>query len=344
MTETTTETRSYTAPRIVAAAVALVIDVLAPMAHAQSREEQSATSAARTNSQSLQEMEKAGVKIAFEVASVKENNSGEREHSNVPFAPGAPWPVNGGLFSASDFSLISYIAWAYDVPGDQAQHLLTQLPKWAITDPTDRFDIEARAQGNPTKPETQMMLQSLLTDRFKLAVHTDVQDHPVYALVLSKAGNTGPYLRAHTGDESCAGATSTKGAPLPPAGPSEKFPPACTTGIVAMQPTAPGRVRIGARNATMGTIASIFPFLGKAGVVMDRPVVDRTGLAGTFDFAIEFTPQIEGPSPSNADVKPDATGPTFLEALQDQLGLKLESTTGPVDVFVVDHIEEPSPN
>jgi uncharacterized protein (TIGR03435 family) len=94
----------------------------------------------------------------------------------------------------------------------------------------------------------------------------------------------------------------------------------------------------------MQRIADFLPAIGGSGV--DRPVLDRIGLSGAFDFTIEFAPGdlpqgLGGPPPNS---EPDATGPTFFEALQDQLGLKLESTKGPVRVLVIDHVEEPSPN
>jgi uncharacterized protein (TIGR03435 family) len=76
--------------------------------------------------------------------------------------------------------------------------------------------------------------------------------------------------------------------------------------------------------------------------------LDQTGLSGTFDFSIDFTPEVNGPPggmrATQPDFQPDPTGPTFLEALKEQLGLRLESTTGPVDVLVIDHVEEPSAN
>jgi uncharacterized protein (TIGR03435 family) len=75
-----------------------------------------------------------------------------------------------------------------------------------------------------------------------------------------------------------------------------------------------------------------------------RPILDKTGLTGMFDFAIEFVPQFKGSSRPPGNFQPDATGPTFMEALKDQLGLKLESQTGPVDFLVVDYIEEPPAN
>ena len=107
----------------------------------------------------------------------------------------------------------------------------------------------------------------------------------------------------------------------------------------------PGRVRIGARGMTIEEIASILPIANFNGAVLDRPVLDRTGLTGKYNFSLEWTPEFNGingmPPPS---FQPDPTGPTFLEALKEQLGVRLEPTTGPIDAFVIDHIEEPSPN
>jgi len=81
------------------------------------------------------------------------------------------------------------------------------------------------------------------------------------------------------------------------------------------------------------------PFTG-----VDRPVLDKTGLVGKFDFIMEFTPQFNGPLPPGSNFQPDESGPTFLEALKEQLGLKLDPQKGPVDVIVVDHVEIPSEN
>ena len=111
------------------------------------------------------------------------------------------------------------------------------------------------------------------------------------------------------------------------------------TGVPA---SAPGRFRGGARNVPISMMASMVTIPEITGV--DRPVLDKTGLTGTFDFVIEFTPQFTGPLPPGANFQPDPTGPTFLEALKEQLGLKLESETGPVEVVVVDRVDHPSEN
>lgn len=105
-----------------------------------------------------------------------------------------------------------------------------------------------------------------------------------------------------------------------------------------MPPSMPGRMRAGARNVTMELIAS--SLAGPEGGV-DRPVLDRTGLTGMFDFAIEFTPQPEGRSTSAPNSRADSRGPKYLQALKEQLGLRLEPQMGAVDVLVVDYVEQP---
>jgi uncharacterized protein (TIGR03435 family) len=81
---------------------------------------------------------------------------------------------------------------------------------------------------------------------------------------------------------------------------------------------------------------------GKSG--LDRPVLDRTGISGTFDLSVERAPEVNGPAPPGVDVQPDAAGPTFQETLKQQLGLKLEPQKGLVDVIVLDHVERPTEN
>jgi uncharacterized protein (TIGR03435 family) len=104
-------------------------------------------------------------------------------------------------------------------------------------------------------------------------------------------------------------------------------------------PNSPGGPeRVFARNVTMQKIAD--NLRSEPGVNLDRPVQDRTGLEGKFDFVLEFVADASG----GAEAQPDATGPTLLEALNDQLGLKLMPATGSVDYLIIDHIEEPSPN
>ena len=124
-------------------------------------------------------------KMAFDVASIKENKDGQRvaPKSNFPIGPGAMYGPNGGMFSATNYPLVVYIQFAYKIGGNM-ETLRKQLPDWAFT---KRFDIEAKTDNhNATKDEMRLMMRSLLADRFKLTVHTAIQQTPVYALVLAK--------------------------------------------------------------------------------------------------------------------------------------------------------------
>src|SRR3984885_5611830 len=127
---------------------------------------QSATVQA-TRPRSLAEMEAAGVKMSFDVASVRSNRSDEPQHTNVPFVAGLEAsPSTGGLFSATNYGVGYYIFFAYDLGGVELEKLLPQLSNrsknltWG-----HRFDIQARAQGNPTLDQIRLMMQSLLADR-----------------------------------------------------------------------------------------------------------------------------------------------------------------------------------
>ncbi len=289
----------------------------------------------------------AGGKRAFDIGSVKQDKSGlppngPAPYSNVALGPGDYYSPTGGLFSATNLPLFTYITFAYKATANQVQVLRAQVPKWVLS---DRFDIQARVDGSPTKDQMRLMMQSLLADRFALVMRRESRQLPVFALVPLKEGKTGPQLQAHPADASCstdpelpnaAAAAPTQSTTVGPG-----FPVTCG-GVQPMSPSAPGRMRIGGRNVTMELIASTLAAMPDG---PDRPVLDRSGLSGTYDFFLEWTPQFDGPEPGpGAPYQPDPTGLTFLEALKEQLGLKLESQKGPVDVLVMDHVEEPSEN
>ena len=284
-------------------------------------------------------------KMAFEFASVKRNTSGPPPSFFNPNSPGeVPYsniaslgddddrPTNG-LIIGTNLTLLNYMGFAYKMTADQSEFLKSQLPRWVWAN-TENFDIEAQAKGNPTKEQMRLMMQSLLVDRFKLATHYQTLQLPVFGVVLSEPGNAGPELRPHSDDPPCV---SSSGAP--PVSYDDKFPIVC--GLASrMNASAPDRVRFAARNLTMAQIISALAGFGNAAGNLDRPLLDQTGLSGTFDFSFEWTPQqnTERAGPASEPV------PAFLEALKDELGLKLEPQTGPVDVLVVDHVEEPSAN
>jgi len=280
----------------------------------------------------------AGGKMAFEISSVKRNMmppSPSTVNSNIPLGAMDVFTPTGGLFSATNVTLIEYLTLAYKIFPAQLPGIVSQLPKWASS---NRYDIQARASGNPTKDQFRLMMQALLTDRFKLAIHYEARQIPVLALVLDKPGKLGPKLLPHPEGSSCSNA------PQPPSSDGATvagdYPELC--GVIAfLQPSAPGRTRLGGRNVSLAMFGAR---MTNAQTGMDRPVTDKTGLGGKFDFVVEYSPQVNGSQPPNADFQPDPAGPTFFEALKDQLGLKLESQMGPVEVLVIDHVEEPSPN
>jgi uncharacterized protein (TIGR03435 family) len=278
----------------------------------------------------------AGGKMAFDVTSVKLDTSGKPTPPNFALDNGDDYPGNTTLFSA-DFPLTTYIGFAYKLPPSERQALESQLPKWATT---ERFDIEARATAPSTKNQMRLMMQSLLADRFKLTIHLETQEKPVFALVLLKAGKTGAQLRPYADDPSC-GPTPHLGQVAPglmlTVG---NFPPMCYI-LMGFRRYANGANLItwGSRNVSMEQIAEDMETAPTADI--DRPVVDGTGLGGNFDFVMNFGQPTPVP-PGSAE--PQDSGPSFLEALKDQLGLKLDSTTAAVENPVIDHIEEPSAN
>src|SRR6202042_2253509 len=156
--------------------------------------------------------------------------------------------------------------------------MLASLPKWVDT---DVIEIDAKASGNPTKDQMRLMMQSLLAERFHLAVHYETQEMPVYAMTLIKPGTWGPKLIRHDDGPSC----DVSGPQHPVTGMSDPgadvFPRICEA-----QSTVPGkngRIVQGARNTTMALFAG---FLGRTA---GRPVVDRTGITDRIDYRLEWT-------------------------------------------------------
>jgi uncharacterized protein (TIGR03435 family) len=265
-------------------------------------------------------------KISFDVTSVKQNKIGGR----------ASLVESGNLFSTTNFQVIGLIGLAYKLTGSQLRNMASQLPKWVST---QGFDIEARADGSPTKEQMRLMLQSLLADRFKLTAHRETRQLPVFGLVPEKNGKLGPSLRPHLDDPPCASAPPTTSPPAPPTTVAGGFPAACGELLQLPNTSGPRRLRFGARDMTAEMIVTSLNAVSD----LDRPILNQTGLRGSFDFTIEFT-LLLGPSRPDSNIQLDDSAPEFSEALKDQLGLKLEPQTGPVNALVIDHIEEPSPN
>jgi uncharacterized protein (TIGR03435 family) len=268
---------------------------------------------------------------SFEVASVKSNLTEAPATTLFPLGPGSAYAANGDRFRATNQPLITYLRFAYRL----GQGDLLELPRWVYN---ERFDIEARANGEQTKDQMRVMMRSLLKDRFKLVVH-------VFDLELAKPGQTGPQLRAHRTDEECVSAIEPQFNTLTPSQPARRPPsifqlPTLPCGSRGFMTVGGGdRVRIVGNGEPMDRIAEALrsPLTG-----IDRHIRDRTGLGGTFDLSLEWS--VVSDTVQAPLVLQDDLPPRFLEALKTQLGLTLKSTKGPVDILVVDQVERPTEN
>lgn len=263
-------------------------------------------------------------KMQFEVAAI--HLAKEFSLPLFPISPDDSYRPTGGRFLAT-FPLPVYIEFAYKLwlTPEEQDSMLANVPRWVSS---ELFLIDAKAEGNPTKDDMRLMMQSLLADRFKLALHFETRTMPVFTLELRKRGKTGPDLRPHG-----------EGPPCNPQHPDRDFfPSRCD--VYMKLPGDHGQILFGSRNTTMELIADSLAQQGRLG----RPVVDRTGLTGRYDFRLQWARE-SAPEPANdASAPAPAEGPGFIEAVQDQLGLMLKPATALVRVPVIDHVEKPTEN
>jgi bla regulator protein blaR1 len=172
----------------------------------------------------------------------------------------------------------------------------------------DSYDISAKAEGDGalTRDQGRVILQAVLADRFHLKVHRETRDLPVYALVV---GKNGPKLKESA--------------------PDTKF----AAGL-EMRPSA-------RMTNTKTPMARLAEFLS---IQADRPVVDRTGLTGVYDFTLEWNLTDGQQSAVGAPKDADSSGPSLFTAVQEQLGLKLETAKAPIEILVIDHAQKPTGN
>jgi uncharacterized protein (TIGR03435 family) len=279
------------------------------------------------------------VKLGFDVAAIRQNNSGELESdSNVPLGPGNVYSPTGGLLSVKNSPLMAYISFAYRMTSTQRDTFAAAAPAW-VRD--DRFNLQARTdKQDVTKDELRLMMQSLLADRFGMVVHYETRVTSVFAMLLVKPETPGPRLRPHPAD-GCSrvfGGRPEDGIAPPSESIDGGFPAVCG-GLLMLPDSTPTRFHIGARDIPIALISNALPSWGDLG----RPVVDQTGLTGNYDFALEFTRK-RGDAPSSAAAPTEENEPNFLDALKRQLGLKLEAQKQGVQVLVLDHIDRLSEN
>jgi uncharacterized protein (TIGR03435 family) len=269
---------------------------------------------------------------AFEAASIK------------PTARDNPSSTSTFFFRSSQLSIINHplrllmaIAFSFDV--NQMNARIAGLPGWADD---DGWDIQAASAGTPATAQKRLMLQTLLAERFKLTYHRETRQLPLFALSQVNAGRPGPQLRPPSDEATCqpnpnAGATEPTGrTPFESVTQILRDSP-CGRVLSGVLPGDRSQAFAGGRRVTLATLAASL-----GGVTpLDRPIVlDRTGLDGLFDIAMLWNPQIQELA---ADAG-DQTGLTFVQALREHLGLRLQRETGPVEVIVVDRVERPTPD
>ena len=226
-----------------------------------------------------------------------------------PDAPRGGYGIRGQDVTTTNVTVSWMIKLAYNVHANQ----ISGGPSWLDS---ERYDTVGRSDtpGEPNRDQMKLMIQKLLGDRFQLRFHTEKKELPVYAMVVAKGGSK---LTASAGD--------------PNAFPGIGFG------------REPGVISLAGRNTGLNSVAN-----GLQSNILDKPVVDQTGLTGRYDFQLRFTPDpiqlanFGGLAPANGtDPNPP---PDIFTAFEQQLGLKLQATKAAVDVMVIDRIERPSPN
>jgi len=252
------------------------------------------------------EGKKADVKLPdFDVASIRQNK-GEGHMMRWVYTPDG--------ISITNLSLANIITSAYDVK----KYLISGGPSW--TDSIG-FDLDAKVAASDVETfkklspaQRRLMLQKLLAERFHLAAHIETKTLPVYDLVIANGGSK---LKVSAPD------------PPPPADTNPSDAPPKPRGMMRMRP--------GGLELEDLPLSSLVTQLSYA---VNRTVIDKTGLTGKYDLSLKWTPDDQDP----ADASSDNQAPHLFTALQEQLGLKLEPSKGPVDTLVIDHVEMPTAN
>jgi len=257
--------------------------------------------------------------LAFEVVSLKPVKAvptgGQRGPTGDKGA--GLYDVENHRFTAHAVTLYALVKWSYGITAGSCMFreecaFLTGGPSWVRS---DQFDIQAlMPDGSPIynfaqmynrrAPALQSMLQTLLADRFKLVLHREMKEMPVYALTIARGGPK-----------------------LTPSRDDEKTVLNITGGLIGQSQD----LMLHGRKASMASFVRVLETLS----FMDRPVLDRTGLTGEFNFEMKFAP---------INAFSNTASPSIFTALQEQLGLKLEATKAPVEFLVIDSAEKPSEN
>jgi uncharacterized protein (TIGR03435 family) len=256
----------------------------------------------------------------FEVASVRRAAPPQPGVGVRDGARGGPGTADPGQVAYTNLLLKDLLLTAYGVKSYQLAG-----PDWLGT---ERYDVIANIPPGATKEQFPRMLQDLLVERFKITLHHETKDLPLYDLVVAK---NGPRLKPWQ-EKPDAEAVPPQTPGSPPSVGKDGFPVVQPGHFVST--TVNGRVRIA---------ASKFPISRLAGMLANqvgRPVLDKTGLAGLYDYTLEFSPESLASGLAAAAPPPDQDALSLFTAVQEQLGLRLEQKKGPVDVLVLDHVDK----
>ena len=286
--------------------------------------------------------------LAFEAASIKPASlptPDGRGMIRIMPPSGGPGTKDPGRINYPFASLKYLLFTAFNVKDFQISG-----PSWLDT---EHFEIIATMPPSTTKEQFRIMLQNLLAERFKLAIHRDSKDLPMYSLVVNKGGPKLKVSDPSNGDPDASPMLPPSGPPkIGPDGFPELPPIGGRAGLFNIM--MPGRAKMVAHLQTMQDLAD------RLSTQLAKPVIDNTGLKDKYDFTIIFLPdQMNGPmglmpppagagavtvaGPGPGGIAPSADAdpvPTLFAALQAQLGLKLEAQKGPVEIIIIDHMEK----
>ena len=296
-------------------------------------------------------------KLTFEVASVKPASppTDGRLFVGLRGGPGTPDP---GQATFSNVTQRLLLAKAYGVQDYQISG-----PGWLDT---ERYEIVVKVPKGATKEQFLVMIQNLLAERFKLTLHHETKELPQYALVVSKSGSKLKEAAPPATDGAAPkdGAGPADGGPPPGPGPGfgpppgESGPPRMLVGNDGFPKMPPGVGRgavmmmmVNGRARMIGNGQPVSKLADALSRQLGRPVTDKTGLTGSYDFTLDFDPEGSiglgmmpphegGPDGPGANPPETEAAPAIFTALQEQLGLKLEQKKGPLDLLVVDHSEK----
>lgn len=262
----------------------------------------------------------------FEVVSVKPCKPGVTKRGGDS-SPGN-LHIGCGVLANTDYTGLIQVAYNRYAKGYLSNYGVIAIeggPDWIHS---ESFEIDAKSDGHPSIVMMEgPMMQAILEDRFKLKIHRETKQGPVYELVLGK----GPPKLKPLQDGSCIHVLV--GRPLPPLTSEQHY---CRNMV------SPGGVDF--EGGTLTDVAALMR------LILDRPIIDKTGLTDSFEIHLRFSPDNAAPArPVPTEPGPPAEprasdAPDIFQAVQEQLGLKLVPAKGPVDVLVIDHIERPSEN